>query len=125
MSIESDIVTALASIASGRVYPSAPPESAPVLPLVVFKRTAYRPLIKLTGPEGTANSEFTFECWGKQTASVTAKQSALTLASQVRTAIEAAAGLVNKYEIQPDAEKFDPEMLETMEPVSYSFWHST
>lgn len=124
MSIQSDIVTALAAVAGGRVYPTGEvPEKAP-LPLVTFRRTLHAPIMTLGGYEGTTNSVFVFECWGETTAIVSAKQSSLDLATAVIAAIEAAAGLVNKYRIDVSGEDFDPETLETMEPVGYSFWHA-
>lgn len=124
MSIQSDIVTALASVVGGRVYPAGEvPEKVP-LPLVTFRRTLHAPIMTLTGYEGTTNSVFVFECWGETTATASAKQAALTTAAAVIAAIDGAAGLPLKYRTEVTGEDYDPETLETMEPVSYSFWHA-
>lgn len=124
MSIQSDIYTALAAVAGGRVFPAGEvPEGVP-LPLVTYRRTLHAPIMTLGGYEGTTNSIFVFECWGETTATASAKQSALDVAAAVIAAIEAAAGLVRKYRTDVSGEDYDPETLETMEPVSYSFWHA-
>ena len=123
MSIHSDIVTALAAIAGGRVYPDAAPENlAP--PLVIYRRVGYEPLMTLQGYANLAKSTFVFECWAAPTATVTAKAAALTLAGQVQAAIDAASGLASKWREPVSGDEYDIETLELMEPVQYSFWHS-
>jgi hypothetical protein len=123
VSIHSEIITALADVASGRVFPDYAKEKTPY-PLVVFRRVKYAPIMTLIGPEGTANSEFVFECWGKDTPSETAKAAALALAGELRDAINAS-DIVNKYEVEVGGDDFDAETLELMEPVQFSFWHDT
>jgi hypothetical protein len=125
MSIHSDIVDALGytNVANGNVYPDAAPETA-LPPLVIYRRSVYDPLMTLQGPEGTARSEFVFECWGAKSAVQTAKASALALASEVRNAIESSVDIWSKYELTATGEQFEQETLEMMEPVIYSFWHA-
>lgn len=123
MSIESDIITATETVASGRVYPVGEvPEDAP-LPLVTYRRSLHEPVMTLGGYEGTTHSVFVFECWGEKTDSASAKQSALTLATALIAAIEAAVPIVNKYREPVQGEDFEPATLEVMEPVQYSMWH--
>lgn len=126
MSIESDLITALASVASGKVYPEgAVPEDA-VPPLVTYRRTLYEPLMAIEGPYGLIHSEFAIECWAAKTATTNAKAASLTLAIAVRAAVEASAALktANRFEIPSSGDQYEPEILEIMEPVFYSFWHT-
>ena len=124
MSVEASIVTALASVAGGRVFPAAAPEEEPN-PLVVYRRTHYTPVMTLAGYANQSYSEFIFECWGAKSDVTTAKQSALDTAASVVSALEAAAGLTNKFRLPlSDEESFDPSTLEQMEPVKYGFWHT-
>lgn len=126
MSIENDIITALSAVASGKVYPAgAVPEKA-TAPLVAYRRTLYEVVQAIGGPYGMAHSEFVFECWGAKTSVVGAKSASQTLATALRAAIEASATLTaaNRFEIQNSGDKFEPELLEIMEPVFYSFWHT-
>lgn len=122
MSIQTDIMTALNGVANDQVFPDAPPEGVNP-PLVLVRRTAYDPVMLLTGPEGTAQSKFLFECWGVKTPTVTAKASAMAMASQVKAALLIAAPTMTMYQEPVDGEQFDPDTLEVMEPLAYSFWH--
>lgn len=124
MSIDTTIVTALAAVASGKVYPATGVPQGTVPPFVVYRRVARRELNTLMGVTGDVNSEYVFECWGKRTASANAKATSEALASDVRAAIEASAALTPKYPIDVSAEEYEPETLELMEPVSYGFWHT-
>lgn len=117
MSIQSDIVTALASVASGNIYPEAAPQSI-ALPMVIFVRTAREPLNVLTGATGIAKYTFVFECYDKT------KLAAITLADAVRTAIAAAIAttLTTQFEENVSADQYEPQVAEYMEPVSFVFW---
>lgn len=116
MSIETDIVTALASVASGRVYPDAAPQDA-ALPLVIIKRVSSEPLMTLQGYAGLTKSEFSFECWGST------KSSAVSTRDAVFTAIDAAAGLTIKTREQSGSEEYEPNTDQYAEVAQYSFWH--
>ena len=117
MSIQSDIVTALASVAGGRVYPEAAPEDA-ALPFVIYRRTLYEPVMTLTGYAGATRSAFMFECWA------TTKAVALSTAAAVQSAIEAAAPITTKYREPASGEDFEPASDQYVEPVAYTFWHA-
>jgi hypothetical protein len=117
MSIQSDIVTALAAVAGGRVYPQAAPQDA-ALPFVVYRRTAYEPVNLLQGAATNARSTFTFECWG------TTLDSALTTAAAVVAAVEAAAPLASRFRVDGSGDDYEPVADVFMEPISYSFWHA-
>lgn len=117
MSIQSDIVTALASVASGRVYPQVAPAEA-ALPFVVYRVLSKNPLGLLTGHGGVTQFSVVFECYAATYAA------ALTLAGQVATAIEAAATLT-EYREQSPGEEYEPVIDVFMEPVYFGFWHNT
>lgn len=117
MSIQSDIVTALAGVAGGRVYPQAAPQDA-ALPFVVYRRVAYEPVNLLGGRADNARSTFTFECWGATL------DAALTTAAAVVAAIEAAAALATRYRVDAPGDEYEPAVDVFMEAVGYSFWHA-
>lgn len=117
MTIQEDIVTALASIASGKVYPQAAPHNT-AAPFVVYRKVYSDPVMTLAGYEGTTHSGFVFECWDDTYAG------AISLADSVRTAIEAAAALKPSYREPADPDEFEPAVDLYVEPVQFSFWHS-
>ncbi len=122
MTIHADIVTALAAVASGNVFPDAAPENVEP-PLVIYRRIAYEPLMTLQGYAGIAMSTFLFECWAKPTTTTTGKAGALALAGQVQAAIDAGT-FTSKWREPVSGDQYDIETSELMEPVQYSFWHS-
>lgn len=130
MTIEADIVTALSGVADDRVFPNAAPESVPA-PLIIMRRIGYDPLMLLTGSAGIAKSTFIFMCWGAKTGDTPetrkgAKKRAMELASDVRAAINgdsSGSSFTSFFEEPVDSDDFEPETLEIMEPVSFSFWH--
>lgn len=119
MSIQSDIVTALSAVASGNVYPEMAPEDA-VVPLVIYRRILLEPLILIHSPVPATNrSSFVFECWAST------KAGALTLAGQVRTAIEASTSFTDDCYLEPvSGEDYESLTDQFVEPVQYSFWHA-
>jgi len=117
MSIQSDIKTALAAVASGRVYPEAAPDNA-ALPFVVYRKVAADPLMTLQGYAGQTRFTIVFDCWARTYAE------AITLADQVRTAVEAAAALKPQYREPADPDVYEPSVDQFVEPVVYSIWHS-
>lgn len=123
MSIQSDIVTALANVCGGRVYPSGEiPDDAP-LPLVVFRRTTLNRVPTLGGYSGISISDFVFECWGEKSETQSAKAVALATADAVRSAINASA-IRDKWDLVLGGEDYDAETLEEMEPVGFGFAHT-
>ena len=116
MSIQGDISTALASVASGRVYADAAPDNAP-LPLVVYRRSGHFPEMTLNGYAGLTRSAFVFEAWA------TTKDGAVALAAAVAAAIDAASGLTIKYREPADADEYENTTDQYVDLVGYSFWH--
>ena len=122
MSIQADIITALAGVVSDRIYPEAAPQDI-VLPMVIYVRRNRDPLQTLLGSTGDVNSEFVFECYAKS------KTEALAVADEVRAAIVAARDdspplLPFQYELPTSNEDYEPVVMEWMEPVGFGFWHS-
>lgn len=129
MSIQSEIISALAGVAGDRVFPDSTPESVPA-PMVVVKRIGFEPLNVLTGTTGLAKSTFLFTCWGSrldEPRKKGAKTIALETAAAVRLAVyggTSGSPFSTFFEEAVSGEDFEPETLEVMEPVSFSFWHS-
>lgn len=119
MSIQDDIVTALAGVADNNLYPEACPQDIR-LPMVIFIRTGRTPLVTLLGANGDINSEIVFECYSKS------KPDAVALADEVRAAIVAARSTVLpvQYEMPVTTEDYTPQTMEYMEPVAFGFWHT-
>lgn len=117
MSLQSDIVTALAAVAGGRVYPQVAPADA-ALPFVVYRVLSKSPLNLLSGHGGITQYSVIFECYASTYAA------SLTLAGQVATAIEAAAALT-EYREQSPGEEYEQSVDVFMEPVYFGFWHNT
>ena len=115
MSIQSDVVTALASVAGGRVYPQIA-EAEADMPFVVYRVINKDPAQRLGSAAGLINTSISFDCWADT------YSAAITLAEQVRTAIDASA-LVS-YEEPASGEDFEPQTDAFVEPVSYGFWHT-
>ena len=116
MSIQSSIVTALAAVASGRVYPGALPKDG-LLPAVVYRRIGFEPVMTLQGPADNGKSTFLFECYADSLAV------ALSLATDVITAITAYAPLAGAFREQSDGEEYIEVVDVFQESVIYSFWH--
>lgn len=115
MSIQSDIVTALSSVADGRVYPQIAEQEA-ALPLVVYRIIGKTPAQKLNGGAGIINTTVEFACWAETYAE------AISLADSVRTAINAASLI--SYEESSSGEDYEPQTDAFVEPVTFGFWHS-
>jgi hypothetical protein len=124
MSIDTDIATALATVANGKCWPDIAPEGS-TPPFVVFRRRLFERVQVLQGAEGLQHSEYVFECVGKKTDTRRAKEDARVLAASVRSAIEACktTTLRDQYEVPADGDEYEPEAMEVMEPVAFSFWH--
>src|SRR5262245_22152618 len=120
MSIQADITTATASVAGGRVYQDGEVPEGAAYPLVTFRRTLENPIMTLQGYSGLTISEFRFECWGADTATQTAKASAMATADALVAAIEAAqpSTLPSQWRLPVSGEDYDTVTLEEMQPVS-------
>ena len=121
MSLQSDILSALSAVASGKVFAQFVPEKSANgaeinPPFVVFRVLNKDPLAVLTGDEGLKNFSVVFECYSETL------DGALTLAGQVQSAIEASS--LNYYSESAPGEDYTLEVAVYMEPVYYGFWHS-
>lgn len=121
MSLQSDIVTALSSVASGKVFPQFVNADIDP-PFVVYKITSKDPLQTIDGTIHQRNSTAAFECYAEN------YNDALTLADAVRSAIEGSAplndGSVVQYEDTSPGEDYIPAVDIFMEPVYFGFWYT-
>ena len=115
MSLESDIYDALVGVASGQVYPQIAPEDAEP-PFVVWRILNRQPITTLNSYHGTTRYSILFEAWADS------YDAALSLADEVRDAIEASA-LVQFRESASGAD-FEPVLDAFMEPVFFGFWYT-
>lgn len=115
MSLQSDLITALAGVASGRVYPQIAPEGS-AYPLVNYKVQNKQPVASIGGTTHATQSDVVFECWGNTYAS------ALATANAVRAAIEAST--LTWYPIAEPGDEYDATADSYMEPVYYGFMHT-
>jgi len=115
MSLQTDIVTALAGVASGKVYPQFVPADVD-LPFVVYRVSNKNPLETLSAGTVEVNSIVEFDCYDEN------YSGALTLAAAVKLAIESSA-LVS-YETNSPGENYEEIVDVFMEPVFFGFWHT-
>lgn len=115
MSLQSDLVTALAGVASGRVFPQIAPDGTDY-PLVNYRVLNKQPVASTDGITHATQYDVVFECWGATYAS------ALATAAAVRAAI--AASLLTFYPIAEPGEDYDAAADSYMEPVYFGFMHT-
>lgn len=113
MSIHTDLVTALASVAGGRVYPQIAPAEA-TYPLVNYRILNTDRTITLDGAVACTEYQIVFECWAKTYAA------SISTADAVRAAVIASAALDHTYIDEP-GEDFDSSGDMYMSPVYFSF----
>ena len=117
MSIQSDIISALSAVASGRVYPQAAPQDA-AMPFVIYRRLSQEPLTTIHSASVVATrSTFVFECYAETYAE------ALSTAETVRAAFLAASPTLDVYAVPSSGEEYAPAIDAYMEPVELGFWH--
>lgn len=117
MSIQSDIVSALSSIATGKVYPQFAPESVD-FPFVIYRRLTKEPFGTIhDGVVHATRSVFVFECYAKN------YSEALSTADLVRAALTSSSPALECYEVTTSGEEFSPAVDAYMEPVQFEFWH--
>ena len=112
MTIQSDIVTALSGVASGRVYPQIAPENA-TYPLVNYRIINKAPITTIHGTTLATDYTVVFECWA------TTYAGALSLADSVRSAVSAST--LNHVQTDEPGEDYDVQADSYMEPVYYVF----
>jgi len=115
MSLQSDLVSALSAVASGRVYPQAAPADAP-LPFVIYRVLNKRPEDTLNHSGTLIYTVMAFESYADD------YLEALTLSASVESAI-ASSSLVYYKEVSP-GENYEVLTDDFMEPVFYGFWHT-
>ena len=112
MSIHTDIVTALAGVAGGRIKPNiADPETD--YPLVNYRILNKEHVTTIHGTVLATEYQVVFECWAKTYAA------ALGVADDVRAAIVASA--LDYSHVDEPGEEFDQAADSFMEPVYFSF----
>lgn len=117
MSIQSDIISALSAVASGRVYPQAAPQDA-AMPFVIYRRVSQEPITTIHDSSVRATrSQFVFECYAETFAA------ALDLADTVRAAFLAASPTLDVFPVPSSGEEYAPAIDAYMEPVELGFWH--
>lgn len=113
MSLQTDIMTALASLGTDKVWPQAVPEDID-MPFVVYRVLNKRPETTLNDSEDAVNSVVVFESYADD------YQSALTLSGSVETAIQASS--MTYYRDVSPGEDYIPLIDGYMEPVFFGFW---
>ena len=116
MSLQSDIVSILSSVADGKVFPQAAPFNQDV-PFVVYRILNKVPVNNFCGYAGKVNYVVAFDCWAKT------YDKALSLAGEVDAAFYAAD--VQSYRDTSPGEDF--ELLEEtfVEPTYWGFWYDS
>jgi hypothetical protein len=114
MSLQSEIVTALAAVAGGKLYPQIAEQEA-TMPFVVYRITGKEPAQRLNGSAGLTRYTVLFESWAETYAA------ALALADQVRAAIEASS--LTSFEEPASGEDYEPVTDAFVEPVVFGFWY--
>lgn len=113
MSIHTDIITALSTVASGRVYPQIAPAEA-TYPLVNYRILNTEPIVTIHGTLVATEYDIVFECWGNT------YSSAISTAGSVTAAVIASAVLDHSYIAAP-GEEFDSTADKFMVPVYFRF----
>jgi hypothetical protein len=111
MTIEASVVTALAAVAGGRVYPIVAPEKA-VKPFVVYKPKT-TPITLLSGSIIGNKTLIVFEAWGNS------YSEAMTTAAAVQTAIIAAS--LHGVGVEPPEDGYDMQTDEYVRPLAFEF----
>jgi hypothetical protein len=115
MSLQTDIVTALADVASGQIYPQFATADID-LPFVIYRILNKSPLGTLSDGTVEVNTIVEFDCYADS------YSEALTLAESVKAAI-GLSGLTF-YESTAPGESYEQDVDVFMEPVFFGFWHT-
>lgn len=115
MSFQSDLVTALAGVAGGRVFPGVAEEKTPY-PLVNYRILNKAPITTIDGKVHAIDYQVVFECWADS------NDSALATAESVRAAVRAST--LNYTPIEEPGQDYEPQADSYMEPVYYEFMHA-
>lgn len=116
MSLQSDIITALAGVAGGQVYPQYAPDDVEP-PFVIYRILGKTPLTTLDDTETLIQFVVAFEGYAES------YQEALTLSAAVVSAIEVS-GIDHYYKDSSPGDDYIPLIDGFMEPVFFGFWHN-
>jgi hypothetical protein len=116
MSLQSDILTALASLGADKVWPQAVPADVDP-PFVVYRVLNKAPETTLNDSETAVQSVVVFESYAED------YQGALDQAAAVEAAI-VASGMTYYRDVSP-GEDYLPLIDGYMEPVFFGFWTNT
>ena len=114
MSLQTDIMTALAGIGADKVWPEAVPEDIDT-PFVVYRIMSQDPEVTLDDSLDLNRYAVAFECYADD------YQGALTLAGQVATAMSAST-LVQYKDTSP-GDDYIPLLDGYMAPLFFGIWH--
>jgi hypothetical protein len=119
MSLQSDLVTALAGVAGGQVYPDAVPADIDK-PYVVYRVKNESPLSRLNGTVDLIKFSVDFLCFENT------YNESLTLAGAVRAAINAITPTATFmfFPTTSSGEDYVVPVDDYMVPVSFGFWHT-
>ncbi len=115
MSLQAALITALAGVAGGRVYPQMAPENTPY-PLVNYRVLNREPIVTIHGTVLAVDYQVVFECWGATYAS------AMSTSDAVRAAIRASG--LRFADISEPAAEYDATADSFMEPVYFEFTYA-
>lgn len=119
MTIQTDIVTALNTVTSNRLYPQALPQELNLAdgPAVVYRILNKNPVGNFCGTSALAQYSVAFDCWAST------YSAAVALATLLATEIDNNAMLTSYRDASP-GEDFEPFSDAFVEPVYFGFWHS-
>ena len=115
MSLQSDLVTALAGVASGRVYPQVAPADA-ALPFVIYRVLDKTPEDTMNHTGTLINTILAFESYADD------YLESLTVSASVVSAISSSG--LDYYKTTSPGENYEVLTDDYMEPVFYGFWHT-
>lgn len=115
MTIQQDLVVALAGVAGGRVYPQIAPDN-PTAPFVVYSRVAGTPSNTLNDGRSIINSRFQIDCYERTYSGVQSLRSAVM-------------GALDAWALRPvlltETDVFDDDVKLHRALIEISVWHST
>lgn len=117
MTIETDVVSRLTSLVSGRIYPLIMPSGA-TLPAIIYTAISMRPQRSLGGPSLLYNTRMQLDAWAQSLAS------AKTLRDQIATAMDSSLVEFRVGDIFHNPDLYEPDTGLYRVSSDYSLWHS-
>lgn len=112
--IAQDLVTTLAALAGGRLYPGVAPQDA-IDPFMVYQLIAGVPQSDFDGASNLTNSRYQVDCYSRT------KSTADTLAASVRSAMNGASLFESVCVLQQDLYEDEPRLYRVS--MDFSIWH--